>query len=153
MGKSLSQDIRERVVALVDDGLSCHEAARRLQISAASAVRIVQRKKRTGGVMSSPQGPPRRSMLDKVSYWLKARVEAEPDITMPELVEALEGAHDLGVTPAMLSRHMIHRLGFTYKNRCPRRNGCAPCATNGDIAGCRRCALRRTGWCLSTKQP
>ena len=40
MGKSLSLDIRERVVALVDEGLSCKEAARRLRISAASAVRI-----------------------------------------------------------------------------------------------------------------
>ncbi len=27
MGKALSLDIRERVVALVDEGLSCHEAA------------------------------------------------------------------------------------------------------------------------------
>ncbi|MFV0512389.1 MAG: helix-turn-helix domain-containing protein, partial [Jhaorihella sp.] len=56
MGKSLSLDIRERVVALVDEGLSCHEAARRLRISAASAVRIMQRKKRTGGVKAAPQG-------------------------------------------------------------------------------------------------
>ncbi len=80
MGKSLSLDIRERVVALVDDGLSCHEAARRLRISAASAVRIMQRKRRTGGVRAAPQGRPRRSKLDVVSNWLKTRVEAEPDI-------------------------------------------------------------------------
>lgn len=53
MGKSLSLDIRERVVALVEERLSCHEAARRLRISAASAVRIIQRKKRTGGMASS----------------------------------------------------------------------------------------------------
>ncbi len=43
MAKSLSLDIRERVVALVGEGLSCREAARRLRISAASAVRIMQR--------------------------------------------------------------------------------------------------------------
>ncbi len=30
MGKSLSLDIRERVVALVEEGLSCHEAAHRV---------------------------------------------------------------------------------------------------------------------------
>jgi len=115
MGKSLSLDIRERVVALVDDGLSCHEAARRLRISAASAVRIMQRKRRTGGVQAAPQGRPRRSKLDAVSGWLKARVEAEPDITMPELSGELEAAHGIRATPAMLSRHLIHRLGFTYK--------------------------------------
>jgi transposase len=115
MGKSLSLDIRERVVALVDGGLSCHEAARRLRISAASAVRIMQRKRRTGGVKAAPQGRPRRSKLDAVSGWLKTRVEAEPDITMPELAEMLKQEHALSATPAMLSCHLIHRLGFTYK--------------------------------------
>jgi paired box domain-containing protein len=85
MGKPLSLDIRERVVALVDEGLSCHEAARRLRISAACAVRIMPRKKWMGVVMPAPQGRPRRSKLDAVSGWLKARVEAAPDITMPKL--------------------------------------------------------------------
>lgn len=124
MGKSLSLDIRERVVALVNEGLSCHEAARRLRISAASAVRIMQRKKRTGGVTAAPQGRPRRSKLDAVSGWLKARVDAEPDITMPELADQLEAEHGLRSTPAMLSRHLIHRLGFTYK-KIPDRDGAA----------------------------
>jgi len=122
MGKSLSLDIRERVVVLVEEGLSCHEAARQLRISAASAVRIMQRKKRTGGVQAAPQGRPRRSKLDAVSGWLKAHVEAEPDITMPELADALAAAHGLCATPAMLSRHLIHRLGFTYK-KIPDRDG------------------------------
>ena len=125
MGKSLSLDIRERVVALVDEGHSCHEAARRLRISAASAVRIMQRRNRTGGVMAAPQGRPRRSKLDRVSGWLKSRLEAEPDITMPELAEALKVEHDLVATPAMLSRHLIHRLGFTYK-KIADRDGEAP---------------------------
>jgi hypothetical protein len=40
-------------------------------------------------------------------------VDAEPDTTMPALAEALEVAHDLAVTPAMLLRRPIHRLGFT----------------------------------------
>lgn len=66
MGKSLSMDIRERVVALVNDGLYCHEAARRLRISAASAVRIMQRKRQTGGVYAAPQGRPQRKKLDAV---------------------------------------------------------------------------------------
>lgn len=115
MGKSLSLDLRERVVALVDEGLSCREAARRLRISAASAVRIMQRKRRTGGVSAAPQGRPRRSKLDAVSDGLKRRVQAEPDITMPELADALRLEHEIAATPAMLSRHLIHRLGFTYK--------------------------------------
>lgn len=124
MGKSLSLDIRERVVALVNEGLSCHEAARHLRISAASAVRIMQRKKQTGGVKPAPQGRPRHSKLDAVSDWLKRRIKEDPDMTMPELAEALKAEHELTATPAMLSRHIIHRLGFTYK-KIPDRDGAA----------------------------
>ncbi len=115
MGKSLSLDLRHRVVDLVEDGLSCREAARRLRISAASAVRIVQRKRRRGSLEASPQGRPRRSKLDAVSDWLKARLETEPDITMPELADDLLRQRGMRATPAMLSRHLIHRLGYTYK--------------------------------------
>ena len=43
---------------------------------------------------------------------------------MPELAEVLKQEHDLAATPAMLSRHLIHRLGFTYK-KIPDRNGAA----------------------------
>lgn len=126
MGKSLSLDIRERVVRLVDEGLSCHEAARRMQVSAASAVRIMQRKRRTGGVKPAPQGRPQRSKLDAISSWLKARVEAVPDITMSELSGELEAAHGIRATPAMLSRHLIHRLGFTYKKIADRDGEATP---------------------------
>ncbi len=73
---------------------------------------------------AAPQGRPRRSKLDVVSNWLKTRVEAEPDITMPELAEVLKQEHALTATPAMLSRYLIHRLGFTYK-KIPDRDGAA----------------------------
>ena len=112
MGKSLSMDIRERVVSLVEDGFSCHEAARRFRISTASAVRIMQRKRRTGSVAAAPQGRPRISKLDPVSKFLKAEIEATPDKTMPELAAALFREHGVRATPAMLSRHLIHRLGY-----------------------------------------
>jgi transposase len=122
MGKSLSLDIRERVVSLVEDGHSCHEASRRLRISAASAVRIMQRRRRTGSVAPALQGRPRQSKLDVVSKFLKGQVEAAPDITMPELATALFEGHAIRATPAMLSRHLIHRLGYTYK-KIPDRYG------------------------------
>ena len=133
MGKPLSLDIRKRVVALVDEGLSCHEAARRLRISAASAVRIMQLKKRTGRVNAAPQGRPRCSKLDAVSAWRQGRVEAQPDITMPELAEALRAEHGLNATPAMLSRHLIHRLGFTYKKIADRDGASAQAGSHRAI--------------------
>jgi hypothetical protein len=69
-----------------------------------------------------------------IVYWLTARIEAEPDITMPELADALKTERDMSATPAMLSRHLIHRLGYTYKKILD-RNGAA--AQTGA-----RCAIR-----------
>ena len=74
MGKSLSLDVQERVNALVEEGLSRHEVARCLRISTASAMRVVQRKKPTGGLKAAPQGHSRCSKQDVVSDWLKANV-------------------------------------------------------------------------------
>ncbi|XHY19298.1 hypothetical protein SuNHUV7_41140 (plasmid) [Pseudoseohaeicola sp. NH-UV-7] len=63
-------------------------------------------------------------MGKSLSLDVRERVDAEADVTMPELVEALKTDHDLTATPAMLSRHLIHRLGFTYK-KIPDRDGAA----------------------------
>ena len=43
---------------------------------------------------------------------------------MPDLADALKREHDLMATPAMLSRHLIRHLGFTYK-KIPDRDGAA----------------------------
>ena len=125
MGRSLSFDIRKRVVFLVGEGYSCREAARRFRISAASAVRIIQRKRRTGSVAAAAQGRPRISKLDAVSGFLKTQIEAASDKTMPELAAELLEAKGIMATPAMLSRHLIHRLGYTYK-KIPDRDGTSP---------------------------
>ena len=89
MSKSLSLDICERVVSLVETGHSCHEMSRRLCISATSAVRIMQRRRRTGSVAPALQGRPRQSKLDVVSDFLKGQIDAAPDIIMSELATVL----------------------------------------------------------------
>ena len=58
---------------------------------------------------------PRQSKLDVVSDFLKGQSDAAPDITMSELATVLFERHTIRATPAMLSRHLIHRLNYTYK--------------------------------------
>ena len=58
---------------------------------------------------------PRQSKLDVVSDFLKGQIDAAPDITMSELATVLFERHTIRATPAMLSRHLIHRLNDTYK--------------------------------------
>ena len=112
MGRSVSLGIGDRVVAVAEGGQSCRGAAR--ADGGPRAVRIMQRKRRrTGGVRSAPQGRPRRRKSDTVSDGLRARVETEPDLTMTEPADARKPEHDRAATPGMLSRRLIHRLGFT----------------------------------------
>jgi len=50
MGKPLSLDLRERVVAAVDGGLSRRKAAERFGVSISSAIRWTSLQRRTGDV-------------------------------------------------------------------------------------------------------
>lgn len=56
MGRYLSLDLRERVVAAIEGGMSCRQAAQRFRVSAASAIRWRQLTLAHG----TPEARPRR---------------------------------------------------------------------------------------------
>ena len=59
---ALSDDLRKRVVeAVIEGGLSRNAAARRFEVSIASAVRWVKRYETTGEISPAPSGGDRRS--------------------------------------------------------------------------------------------
>ena len=155
MGKTLSLDLRERVLAFIVEGHSCHEAARRFRISAASAVRIRQRRRQTGSIAPAKRGRPKgSSRLEVFAGFLKTTVDRRPDITMPELAEALIQEHDMRAAPAELSRFLKHRLGYTYKKILDCNGEAAQAGARRAIrvaapSASRGCDLSRTGWSLS----
>lgn len=115
MGKSSSVDLRDRIVGEIEGGQSCRAAARRFGVSAATAVRLVQRKARTGSVAPARQGRPRGGgVLDRHMDALIGWVESDGDITMPELAGRLLAERGVKAHPASLSRLLI-RHGFTVK--------------------------------------
>ena len=115
MGGCYSLDLRERVTRFVAEGGSRREAGRRFAVSASCAVKLVQRRARTGSAAPARQGRPKGSgKLAPVADFLIATVEATPDITMPELAERLLALHGVRATPGALSRCLCQR-GFTYK--------------------------------------
>ncbi len=63
MGRALSVDLRERVIAAIDGGLSCRAAVTRFGVSAASAIRWRQLTLRTGKMMPGRPGRDSRSGL------------------------------------------------------------------------------------------
>lgn len=115
MGKSYSTDLRDRVSGFVAAGHSRREAARHFAISASSAVRVVQRKATTGSTAPARQGrPPGGGRLGACLPFLIARVEAKPDITMPELAAVLQAEQGVKAHPASLSKLLV-KAGYTYK--------------------------------------
>jgi transposase len=115
MIRSYSLDLRTRVVAAVEGGMSRRGAARHFAVSESSAVRWAGRAAREGSCAARRLGRPAgKGPLSDHRDWLVAQVEAEPDITMPELAQRLMEGRGISADPASLSR-LLCRAGFTYK--------------------------------------
>lgn len=115
MGKAHSADLRERVYGDIASGRSRRAAARRFCVSASTGVRLARRMAETGSLAPGRQGRPRgggklAAYRDRLIGW----VEAEPDISMPELAARLEAERGVVVHPASLSRLLL-AAGFTVK--------------------------------------
>ncbi len=116
MPKPLSYDLRARVLAAVDAGLSCRQAAERFGVSPSSAIRW-QALRRAGG-----DARPKASGGDRLSHrteahagLIQAALAEVPDITLPELKARLAG-HGASVSVASLWRY-FRRHKITRKKR------------------------------------
>ncbi|WP_394662266.1 IS630 family transposase [uncultured Sphingomonas sp.] len=86
MPRVLSQDLRERVIAAIDGGMSCRAAAARFGVSAASAIRWRQLVVQHGTPAAKQQGGDRRAArIDAHAAFILDVIEAKDDITLVEL--------------------------------------------------------------------
>ena len=86
MAKSLSFDLRSRVLAAIEQGLSCRQAAARFGVSASSAIRWQALVRSGGDGRAKQQGGDRLSHRTEAHAGLIAAALAEtPDVTLPEL--------------------------------------------------------------------
>ena len=115
MGKSVSNDLRHRMVRGIAAGKSRRAVAAQFEVAASTAVRVQARYETTGSVEPAKQGRPRGSgKLGPLQDAIIAKVKARPDITMPELAAWLEAEHDVTADPSNLSK-LLCRHGFSYK--------------------------------------
>ncbi len=121
MVKSLSDDLRVRVVEAVDAGASRRQAAWRFGVSVSSAIRWVRRWRDRGEVRAKPQGGDRRSgRIEAQAGFILAAVEERPDVTLSEL-QALLLERGVSVGIGSLWR-FFERRGISFKkNRARRR--------------------------------
>lgn len=116
MARSLSVDLRNRVVAAIAGGLSRRQAAVRFGVSAASAVRWQQLATQYGTSAPQQQGGDRRSMrIEAHAELILEAYKATPDITLAEL-QALLADHGTEVALGTIWRFFARR-GITRKKR------------------------------------
>ena len=116
MAKSLSVDLRRRVVDAIKRGLSCRQAAARFGVSASSAIRWLDRLKKQGDVAAKKQGGDRKSgRIEAEAGFLLDALAKTPDITLVELPEKLK-ARGVSVGIGTLWR-FFDRRRITFKKR------------------------------------
>jgi len=121
MSKAYSVDLRERIVAAVDGGMSRRRAASTYQVSVSSAIRYVQRWRATGSVRQDRMGQPGGSKLDPHHDFLLNLIEDDPDLTLSEIGERLREEHRVTASIGTLW-NFFDRNGMSFKkNRARRR--------------------------------
>jgi transposase len=120
MARSLSEDLRLRVVEAVEAGASRRQAAARFGVSVSSAIRWVRAWRERGDVRAKPQGGDRRShRIEAQAALLLDRIERTPDVTLAELQAMLR---DRGVPVGIGTLwRFFDRHGISVKKNGARR--------------------------------
>ena len=119
MAKGYSKDLRERAVAIVEGGESAREAARLLDIGAATAIRWMERWTLTGTVEAKPGPGYSKSPLKAHEAWLLDLVAKQPDLTLEEIRERLKREKKLEVAASSVWS-FYDRNEITFKKNSTR---------------------------------
>ena len=84
-----SNDLRVRVIQVVESGVAARAAARQFVIGDATAIRWVKRWRETGSVEAKSIKGQSRSPLKRHEEWLLDLVRQEPDLTLEEIQRRL----------------------------------------------------------------
>ena len=84
-----SNDLRVRVIHVVESGVAARAAARQFVIGDATAIRWVKRWRETGSVEAKSIKGQSRSPLKRHEEWLLDLVRQEPDLTLEEIQRRL----------------------------------------------------------------
>ena len=112
-----SLDLRTRVMAAVDDGLSHTAAAELYKIARASIAKWVKLRRETGALAArQPPGRPRTIGLSD-SEALRAQLTAQPDASLAAHVAHWTSAHPAQPLSRATMGRAIQRLDWTRKKR------------------------------------
>lgn len=137
MARALGLDLRERVIAAIEAGLSTRAAARRFSIGISTAGSWYRQWRSTGDLRPGRQGQPSRSKLDAHEGFILDLVATHKDIALHEIAERLASERGVRAVPSTVW-HFLAKRGITYKKRrrTPASNS-APMSSRGGTPGSR----------------
>src|SRR5436305_8111904 len=114
--KAYSQDLRERVLRAVDQGIPRREIVRVLGVSLATIGRYLKQRRETGHVRPKaiPGRPPKK--MNPLQAGLQGQLEAFPDATLEQHCQSWEQTSGMQVSRWSMSR-AIKGLKWTRKKR------------------------------------
>jgi len=117
MTRPLSDDLRERLVAAVEDGQSRRAAAERFGIAPSTAVKWMNRWRLEGHVKPRPMGGDRHShCIEAHAEVILGLIDEKPDMTLAEIAAHLAEACNARFSETAIWR-LLKRHGMTFKKR------------------------------------
>jgi transposase len=117
MARAYSLDLRQRVVAAVEDGTTRRAVADIFGISPASVVKWSQRFRASG--TAAAKGGKRPFALAEQRDWLLARIAEKPDVTLRALVTELA---ERNVKVSLYAVwHFLDKEGISFKKKPARQ--------------------------------
>jgi transposase len=118
--KPYSKDLRTRVLAAVDGGISREEVASTFSVSVPSIKRWLKPRRQTGDV--APRPIPGRTPLKGAALeeWLPEHLKENPDLTLEEHCQAFEEEIAMKVSDATMSRAIARLPGEWPLKKSPR---------------------------------
>ncbi len=113
-GRAYSQDLRSRVLAASDRGLSARQIAAMFGVSISYAIKVRQRRDRTGEVRALKPRQVQVRRLAGLEEALREQVAARIDATLLELCAWVDKKHGVRIGRTALWRE-LRRLGLTLK--------------------------------------
>ena len=108
MGKAYSQDLRERVMAAVDEGGDVYEIAPLFNVSVSYVYKALGRRRTTGETAARAQRHGPLPVLAPYDEALRARVGTVPDATLEELRAWLATEHRAHVVASCVWKRLRH---------------------------------------------
>lgn len=121
MGRPHPVELRERVVAFVDEGHRHREAARHFRVSPKFVNDMIRLRRETGELAPKPQGHQGHAgKLRDFEGWVRKRLAERGELTLAELRLELEQVHHVHVHRSSVG-YWLHRLGLSHKKNSARR--------------------------------